>query len=87
MEPPVNRLGELTSVYSTAPSSSTSRASTAVGPGASVRNTALPGSVRQIKVVSVSPGKTGLVNRASIAVMALASPSPSSAISARPENP
>ena len=32
-----------------------------------MRNTARPGSVRQIDVVSVSPGKTGEVNRAATA--------------------
>ena len=37
-------------------------------PEASVRNTALPGSVRQISVVSVSPGNTGEVNRDAIEV-------------------
>ena len=51
-------------MYSAAPSSSTSRASDPSGFDASVRNTACPGSVRHIDVVSVSPGNTGEVNRA-----------------------
>ena len=67
------------SAYSTTPSSSTSRAFEPSGFAASVRNTACPGSVRQIEVVSVSPGKTGEVNRDAIAVTFVASPPPSSA--------
>ena len=39
------------------------------GADASVRNTAAPDSWRQIDVVSVSPGKTGELNRAAIAAM------------------
>ncbi|CFB96225.1 Uncharacterised protein [Mycobacterium tuberculosis] len=52
-----------------------------------MRNTARPGSVRQITVDSVSPGNTGLVNRAAIEVMLAATPPPSSATSARPATP
>ena len=73
--------------YSTAPSSSTIRVSAPSDPDASVRNTALPGSVRQISVVSVSPGNTGEVNRDSIEITLAATPLPSSATSARPETP
>ncbi len=62
--------------YSTAPSSSTSRASPPSGPEApeaSVRNTALHRvQCARSRWISVSPGNTGLVNRASIEVTALA---------------
>ena len=74
-------------MYSTTPSSSTSRAFEPSGFAASVRNTAWPGSVRQIAVVSVSPGKTGEVKRDAIAVTFVASPPPSSPTSARPATP
>ena len=73
--------------YSTAPSSSTTRTPEPSAPEASVRNTALPGPVRQISVVSVSPGNTGEVNRAAIEVTSAATPLPSSATNALPATP
>jgi hypothetical protein len=51
------------------------------------RNTAWPGSVRQTDVVSVSPGSTGAVNRAAMALIFDALPPPSSATSTRPATP
>ncbi len=48
------------------PSSSTTRWLDPSASAASVRNTAWPGSVRQIDVVNVSPGNTGEVKRAPI---------------------
>jgi hypothetical protein len=53
---------------------STSRASDPSGLEASVRNTAWPGSVRQIEVVTVSPGNTGEVDRDATALTFVASP-------------
>ena len=79
--------GSTQSVYSATPSSSTSRAFEPSGFDASVRWTRRPGSVRQIEVVSVSPGKTGEVNRAPIAVTFVASPPPRPLTSARPATP
>ena len=56
------------SVYSATPSSSTTRGFDPSGPLASVRYTARPDPVRQIDVVSVSPGNTGAEKRAATAV-------------------
>src|SRR3954468_1250650 len=89
---PGGRLGrigdDLQSAYSAVPSSSTSRASDPSGLAASVRNTACPASVRQIDVVSVSPGNTGEANRAPTwLILGAARPPPSSLPSARPAAP
>ena len=52
-----------------------------------MRNTAVRSPVRQIEVISRSPGKTGAVNRADIAEIFEASPSQRPATSARPAMP
>src|SRR5258708_11655637 len=60
---------------------------TTTSPGRRVWNTASPSPVRQIEIMSSSPGNTGEVNRASIDLNRAGSLSHSAPSSPRPVNP